>query len=325
MSTAELDFRRLNYKSPETFDRKWFEWFREEFSRRVFGVDMAPEPDVPFSLEGTVRLLPELAIYTGACTPMRSQSTQDFIAKGTVGITVALAGDMAISIPGEAIALEPGMAMFGTGEVPVVLDVHSNARVMVITLSRRLLSALVPAGSLATRPIPLESQAMRLLRAYLSMLDAEDAIESPGLRHFVSASVHELVALALGATRDARDVAGPRGVRAARLAAIKQDILANISDSRLSVTAVANRQGFTPRYIHMLFEGEGVSFTEFVIDLRLSRAHRLLIDPRFLHQSISAIALRVGFGDLSYFNRTFRRRFGVTPSDVREQARHESG
>jgi len=109
------------------------------------------------------------------------------------------------------------------------------------------------------------------------------------------------------------------------LAAIKQDILANISDSRLSVTAVANRQGFTPRYIHMLFEGEGVSFTEFVIDLRLSRAHRLLIDPRFLHQSISAIALRVGFGDLSYFNRTFRRRFGVTPSDVREQARHESG
>ncbi len=110
-------------------------------------------------------------------------------------------------------------------------------------------------------------------------------------------------------------------MRAARLAAIKQDILSNIFDPRLSVAAVAERQGLTPRYIHMLFEDEGVSFTEYVVNLRLANARRLLSDPRFLQQSISTIALRVGFGDLSYFNRTFRRRYGTTPSDVRQQAR----
>jgi AraC-like DNA-binding protein len=32
---------------------------------------------------------------------------------------------------------------------------------------------------------------------------------------------------------------------------------------------------------------------------------------------VSSVAFEVGFGDLSYFNRTFRRRFGATPSDVR--------
>lgn len=35
------------------------------------------------------------------------------------------------------------------------------------------------------------------------------------------------------------------------------------------------------------------------------------------NRSISAIAFDSGFGDLSYFNNTFRRRFGATPTDVR--------
>jgi len=33
------------------------------------------------------------------------------------------------------------------------------------------------------------------------------------------------------------------------------------------------------------------------------------------------VAFDAGFGDLSYFNRVFRRRFGATPSDVRAAAR----
>lgn len=66
---------------------------------------------------------------------------------------------------------------------------------------------------------------------------------------------------------------------------------------------------------------EGVTFSEYVLEHRLMRAHRALNDPRARHQSISAIALGVGFGDLSYFNLTFRRRFGMTPSDVRDRAR----
>jgi AraC-like DNA-binding protein len=38
--------------------------------------------------------------------------------------------------------------------------------------------------------------------------------------------------------------------------------------------------------------------------------------------SITAIAFDAGFGDLSYFNRTFRRRYGATPSDIRNGGKH---
>jgi AraC-like DNA-binding protein len=47
----------------------------------------------------------------------------------------------------------------------------------------------------------------------------------------------------------------------------------------------------------------------------------MLTDSRFADRTVGSIALEVGFNDLSYFHRTFRRRFGATPSDVRATAR----
>jgi AraC-like DNA-binding protein len=43
----------------------------------------------------------------------------------------------------------------------------------------------------------------------------------------------------------------------------------------------------------------------------------MLADPRHADRAISTIVYDAGFGDLSTFNREFRRRFGATPSDVR--------
>ncbi len=71
----------------------------------------------------------------------------------------------------------------------------------------------------------------------------------------------------------------------------------------------------------MLFEKKGLTFSDFVLGERLARVHHVLIDPGLRHRPISDIAFAAGFGDLSYFNRTFRRRYGATPSDVREAAR----
>jgi AraC-like DNA-binding protein len=49
--------------------------------------------------------------------------------------------------------------------------------------------------------------------------------------------------------------------------------------------------------------------------LRLRKAAELL--AREAERRISDIAFDCGFNDLSYFNRCFRRRFGLTPSAAR--------
>jgi AraC-like DNA-binding protein len=43
----------------------------------------------------------------------------------------------------------------------------------------------------------------------------------------------------------------------------------------------------------------------------------MLADPGNGRETITALAYAAGFGDLSYFNRTFRRRFRAKPSEVR--------
>jgi AraC-like DNA-binding protein len=129
------------------------------------------------------------------------------------------------------------------------------------------------------------------------------------------------VALVIGASRDGTEIAQKRGLRAARLRTIKADILANLGGDRsLSLDALARRHGISPVYIRKLFEGENTSFTQFVLEQRLARAHQLLSDPRSADHMIGSLALAAGFNDVSYFNRAFRRRFGMSPSDARARS-----
>jgi AraC-like DNA-binding protein len=60
---------------------------------------------------------------------------------------------------------------------------------------------------------------------------------------------------------------------------------------------------------------------QYLLEGRLALARQLLSNPRLAERTISSIASDAGFGDLSYFNRTFRRRYSVTPSDVRRNVR----
>ncbi len=321
MAASQRDFRKLDYESPAAFDRKWFEWFREEYARCVYRVDMAPAPDVPFRLKGTSRLLPGLAVGTLACTPMSGRTTADLVPDDMIRIIMSVAGEMNYHKDEEDFVLTPGMAVVSGRRGRSSLDMPTNATSRTIALSRRLIEPFVlDAADIGVRAVPADTQALRLMLAYLQMLEAEETIADPAARHLAVTHVHDLATLLLGATRDARDLIRGRGLRAARLAAIKQDILAHLSRPDFSVTTVAARQGVTPRYVHMLFETEGMTFSEYLIAQRLIRAHRMLSDPRFAGQQIGAIALNVGFNDLSYFNRTFRRRYGATPSDVRERA-----
>ena len=200
----------------------------------------------------------------------------------------------------------------------------SNGRIRrkAVSLSRRRLAPLVPGLEDAfMRPVPRDAEALRLLTRYLRLFDDELSLKTPELRRLMVDHVYDLVALALGPTRDAAATANGQGLRAARLNAIKTEILNGLNSHKLSLAGLAARQGVTQRHVQMLFESDGTTFSRFLLDQRLKRAHRMLGNPLLAAQTISAIAYEAGFGDLSHFNRAFRRHYGETPSDVRARSR----
>jgi AraC-like DNA-binding protein len=191
---------------------------------------------------------------------------------------------------------------------------------MALMVPRKALSPIIPSIERATMQIiPNGNEAVGLLVAYMDSLKDRLTTMPPELRNLAVSHIHDLIAMAFGPTNaGAAAAALSGGVRAARLHAIKADILKNLGSQDLTLANVAKRQRVTPRYIHMIFELEGISFSEYVLEQRLLKALHLMTDRRFADWKVTALAAEAGFGDLSYFNRTFRRRFGMTPSEARK-------
>lgn len=84
---------------------------------------------------------------------------------------------------------------------------------------------------------------------------------------------------------------------------------------KVSLGRVARLCGLGPYQFSRAFKHEqGTTFREFLILHRLSKAIRMLENSA---ASVTEVAFSVGFNDLSYFARMFRRYLGVSPSDYR--------
>lgn len=283
------------------------------------GLEFAQLGDAPARLDGAIRDLPEIPIFSTSVRGLSLERTRGLIAadgKAGFALTIIRRGSAQIVQRGREPWIGQGEAALTTGADVVSLRFPSEVEGLTIMPSRAPLAALVPnLDDLVARPIPAGNEALALLSSYAEMVDRAPPA-TPALAHLVAAHLFDLTALAIGAIGEAAEIARRRGVRVARLAAIRQDIDDHLIDHGLSIGAVAARRRLSPRYVARLFAGEGTSFSDYVRGRRLERARRMLVDPRGARRSISEIAYECGFGDLSYFNRCFRARYAATPGEL---------
>ncbi len=266
------------------------------------------------------RTMPGLRILTASYTSVLREGVRQ--EGDLLYLCMTLSGTTVGSRRGHEMVLSDGDAVLMTSEEATwTMSSPSSVKIAGIRVPRSVIAPLVPKlENVTMRRITKDTSGLRLLRKYLDVVADDEALAASASQRLIVGHFYDLVALALGASSDAKALAADRTVGAVRLAAIKADILANLDDGKLNATAVATRHRLTVRYMHKLFESDGITYSEFVLGERLARAYCLLTNPLHSGRAISTIAFELGFNDLSYFNRTFRRQYSATPSEIRDGA-----
>lgn len=87
-------------------------------------------------------------------------------------------------------------------------------------------------------------------------------------------------------------------------------------NKNLTLKAISTNIAVSSQYLSTLFKQEvGQSLTEFIAKNRMEQAIYFLKESTL---SISEIATQVGYSDLNYFSKVFKKHYGVTPSSYRE-------
>ena len=311
--------KRIHFSLNDAPQHKRPDLYREFFGRS-FRLHVEPFGDVPFEADVTLQTLPDLHLFAGKVHGSHNRRTRKLMGDSVdeLRLLVNLGGDYLITQGDRELVLADGEATLVSLADPCSFAHRPPGGVLALTLPKAPFAPLV-AGveDCLLRRIPRTAPALRLLVSYVDSARDEQTVAAPDLQHLIVTHIYDLIAVSVGATRDTAEMSQSRGLHAARWHAIKQDIGKTLDRHDLSLTTLAARHACAPRAIQRLFETEGTTFTDYVLAQRLARAYRRLSDPRHAGEKVSTVAYDAGFADLSYFNRTFRRCYGVSPSDVR--------
>jgi AraC-like DNA-binding protein len=321
MDSPPPDFRLLRFNTDHFPERERLGAWREIVARKLINIGVEPLADGPFEAKVMLRAQHGLRIAGGTIAPSLNRLRRSMTASDAddMALLVNVGGEVVAQLRKREYILRENdallMSCWETGDY----GWREHANVHLIRLPRAALEPLVPDLEEATgRLVPGETDMLRLLINYVSTLFADDDFAmTPGASRIVMSHICDLAALSLGATREAAAFMAGRGRHAARLRVMKADIVRNLQRADLTAARLAAAHRLSPRAVQRLFESEGTTFSAFVLEQRLTRAYRFLSDARFADRNVSAIAFDSGFADVSYFNRTFKKRFGAAPSDVR--------
>ncbi|MGY4711529.1 helix-turn-helix domain-containing protein [Mycolicibacterium sp. CBM1] len=190
--------------------------------------------------------------------------------------------------------LQPYLFAFGSAMRQVLIDIPGEA------LRERF-------GTADVRHPVLVSIRAAGARALADLVDSTHDVGSVFDRCDV-ASVLQSVALVSGIDKD---------VSAARVLRARSFIDANISDPSLSAAHVADAIGVTLRHLNRTFAHSGTSVSRLIREQRLDRAVEAIRSSSSTRATVADIAAQWGFSSHAHLTTMIKRRYGVTPSEIR--------
>lgn len=224
MSHGAGDFG-IRFSTDSVPERERLPFFRESLGRSIMRLDLGPYDDSrPLRYAAAVHEFDGVCVMSAQTNGHICRRTQPLLTDGhdEFILSTNLSGFSLPSQAGREFRMDAGPAVLLSGSDVGARDCPVPGESLTLRIPRRLLDGMAakPEDALA-RPIPASTEALRLLIDYIQLILKKRGPAPPELRRLFAAHISDLVALAVGATRDGADIAHSRGMRAARLHAAK--------------------------------------------------------------------------------------------------------
>ncbi|MDX2852337.1 helix-turn-helix domain-containing protein [Streptomyces sp. PA03-3a] len=226
-------------------------------------------------------------------------------------VHIMQSGGLSLTEAGRTVQVTPGTLCVRDAQVPREFSYRPGTRARVLLLPSETLADTgldrLPTLTLISQNAP----EARLLLGQLHLIRETRNDLSPAGVRAAQRSVLQLLAGVLMA----RGVSADSTFRPSLRTAARNCVEARLLDPQLSPAEVAKTLSVSVRTLHRAFAEVDESLMAYVRRRRLERAREELIalDGRY---TVSALAARWHFADVSHFSRAFKRQFGETPSSL---------
>ncbi|WPG41241.1 helix-turn-helix domain-containing protein [Variovorax sp. EBFNA2] len=240
-------------------------------------------------------------------------------------VSVQTHGQGLVSQDGRDAVISPGDFTMYDSTRPYTLSFENDFEELVLKLPGKRLRTLVQGTeNLTATTISGRTGAGRLLVAMAQALRGEIDTLEPASAYAVASGFVNLVVAGLQSLPACAHTE-LSSMSAYHIARIKHRINERLRDPELTLESIASQLEMSTSHLHRLFKTEPLSPAQYVWNERLEGCSRELLDERRKKIPVAQIAYGWGFSDAAHFSRTFRDRFGCTPTDWRRNAQVVDG
>lgn len=309
-----------NLVSPEERVGYWRNALERLFEAQV-RIDPRPHPG--FHARLAIHRIDRVSLLEGTGAPM-AFSTGASPAAAEIVALAAPGGCVTVRQDGRECILSAREICLYSSRLPLELDLTAPAQIVAMSVPEQEFIDLFPQGRQALlKTIPGDSGAPALFVDHANALvRRRDSLDPASARAIADSIIHLLGAVACFAVVDNPYCAHRTREKIERVLRFAR---ANLRDPELGVDVIARAVHLSPRQVHRLFASEPMSLMQWVLAQRLENCRRELAQRHETRRSISEIAYEWGFSDQAHFSRAFRKRFGRSPSEIRQGEPASSG
>jgi AraC family transcriptional regulator, positive regulator of tynA and feaB len=302
--------------APEQRLDYWRTTIRERFGLKY---EIEPLGAQPFAMRLTAIRLGPVSIMEVSGSPQRQRRLSPAM---VVSALFPMEGTTVLRYEDREVSLVPGMVYFVPPAGAVEFRMEAAFCSAAVGIPGEMLTGAFPDWKRGIgRVLPAYRGAGAMFMDFLSSM----------LTHGVDLPETELTALSGAITGLAASVLAAAPVEDTNVSRIeeyhinriRQFISTHLRNPDLDVEFVAQGVGLSQRYVHKLFSANSCHLMQWVWSRRLDACYQeIVLDPQS-KRSISEIAYAWGFNDQAHFSHAFRRRFGLSPKEVREIGKAE--